>query len=58
MPTSGYFLLVPEEEVTELNWNSHQTLQAVMSAGLIAPPEVTYFKANTAIVNKTPADRN
>jgi uncharacterized membrane protein len=55
MPTSGYFLLVPEEEVTELNWNSHQTLQAVMSAGLIAPPEVSYFKASPAIVNKPPA---
>jgi uncharacterized membrane protein len=51
MPTSGYFLMVPEEEVTELNWDSEQTLQAIMSGGLAAPPEVTYFRTNTAIQN-------
>jgi uncharacterized membrane protein len=43
VPTSGFFLLVPEEEVTELNWNTEQTLQAVMSGGLACPREVTYF---------------
>ena len=43
VPTSGFFLLVPEEEVTELNWNSDQTLQAIMSGGLTAPPEVSFF---------------
>jgi uncharacterized membrane protein len=45
VPTSGFFLLVPEEEVTELNWNTEQTLQAVMSGGLACPREVTYFSA-------------
>jgi uncharacterized membrane protein len=48
VPTSGYFLLVPEEEVTELNWTSEQALQAVISAGLTAPPEVGYFRAGPA----------
>jgi uncharacterized membrane protein len=48
VPTSGYFLLVPEEEVTELNWSSEQALQAVISAGLTAPPEVGYFKDGLA----------
>jgi uncharacterized membrane protein len=43
VPTSGFFLLVPEEEVTELNWNTEQTLQAVMSGGLASPAEVSYF---------------
>jgi uncharacterized membrane protein len=43
VPTSGFFLLVPEEEVTELNWNTEQTLQAVMSGGLSCPREVSYF---------------
>jgi uncharacterized membrane protein len=43
VPTSGFFLLVPEEEVTELNWNTEQTLQAVMSGGLTCPREVSYF---------------
>jgi uncharacterized membrane protein len=43
VPTSGFFLLVPEDEVTELNWNTEQTLQAVMSGGLASPREVTFF---------------
>jgi uncharacterized membrane protein len=43
VPTSGFFLLVPEEEVTELNWNMEQTLQAVMSGGLACPRQVSYF---------------
>ena len=43
VPTSGFFLLVPEEEVTELNWDSEQTLQAIMSGGLTAPPDVSFF---------------
>jgi uncharacterized membrane protein len=49
VPTSGYFLLVPEEEVTELNWGSEQALQAIISAGLTVPPEVRYFSAHSAI---------
>jgi uncharacterized membrane protein len=48
VPTSGFFLIVPEEEVTELNWDSEQTLQAIISGGLTAPPEVTYFKTRSA----------
>jgi uncharacterized membrane protein len=43
VPTSGFFLLVPEEEVTELNWNTEQALQAVMSGGFAHPREVSYF---------------
>jgi uncharacterized membrane protein len=48
VPTSGYFLLVPEEEVTELNWSPEQALQAIISAGITAPPEVVYFKTKSA----------
>jgi uncharacterized membrane protein len=44
VPTSGFFLLVPEEEVTELNWNTEQTLQAVMSGGITSPREVSFFR--------------
>jgi uncharacterized membrane protein len=46
VPTSGFFLLVPEEEVTELNWNTEQTLQAVMSGGLTCPHEISYFSSH------------
>jgi uncharacterized membrane protein len=52
VPTSGYFLLVPEEEVTELNWSSEQALQAIISAGITAPPEVGYYKTRVAAEGK------
>jgi uncharacterized membrane protein len=48
VPTSGFFLMVPEDEVTELNWNTEQTLQAIISGGLTAPQEVSYFAAASA----------
>jgi uncharacterized membrane protein len=48
VPTSGFFLLVPEEEVTELNWDTEQTLQAIISGGLTAPPVVSYFGSKPA----------
>src|SRR5262245_16506169 len=45
VPTSGYFLLVPEEEVTELNWTPEQALQTIISGGLTAPHDVSYYRA-------------
>jgi uncharacterized membrane protein len=45
VPTSGFFLIVPEDDVTELNWDSEQTLQAIMSGGLTAPAEVSYYRS-------------
>jgi uncharacterized membrane protein len=54
VPTSGYFLLVPEDEVTELNWTPEQSLQAIISAGLTAPPEVHYFKAGSVPTSEAP----
>ncbi len=43
IPTSGYMLLVPEEEVTDLDWSLEETIQAVVSFGLTAPDEVRYY---------------
>ena len=54
VPTSGFFLLVPEEEVTELNWNTEQTLQAVMSGGLTCPRDVTFFGDRSILANAGP----
>jgi len=48
VPTSGYFLLVPEEEAIELNWTAEESLQAIISAGLTAPPQVSYFSTTPA----------
>src|SRR5262245_46686370 len=47
-PASGFFLLVPEEEATELNWDMQQTLQAIISGGLTAPPDVSYYRTPNA----------
>jgi uncharacterized membrane protein len=57
MPASGFLLLVPEEEVTELNWTPEQTLQVLISIGLTAPPEVPYFKTRSASATSLPAAR-
>lgn len=45
MPLSGYVLMVPEEEVTELDWTLEEAIQAVFSFGLTAPEEIQYFAA-------------
>jgi uncharacterized membrane protein len=55
MPTGGYLLLVPEEEVTELNWSLEETLQTIISGGLTASSEVSYFKTRPAADNNTVA---
>jgi uncharacterized membrane protein len=56
VPASGFFLMLPEEEATELNWDVQQTLQTIISGGLTAPPKVTYFKAApTAPVDDNPS---
>jgi uncharacterized membrane protein len=43
LPTSGYMLMVPENEVTDLDWSLEETIQAVVSFGLTAPEEVQYY---------------
>jgi uncharacterized membrane protein len=44
VPSSGFFLIVPEESATDLNWSVQQTLQAIISGGLTAPPEISYYQ--------------
>jgi uncharacterized membrane protein len=55
VPTSGYFLLVPEEEAVELDWTPEQALQAIISGGL-TPPEVRYFKTGRAAEINPPTE--
>jgi len=43
IPTSGYMLMVPEEDVTDLSWDLNETLQAIVSGGIAVPEEVDYF---------------
>jgi uncharacterized membrane protein len=47
IPTSGYMLLIPEEEVTELNWSLEDTVQTVVSFGITAPQQVRYHRRPT-----------
>jgi uncharacterized membrane protein len=49
IPTSGYMLLVPEEEVTDLDWELDETIQAVVSFGLTAPPIVRYDRESSPV---------
>lgn len=42
VPTSGYMLLVPEEDVVALDWNLEETLEAIVSGGITVPPEVSW----------------
>ena len=44
VPTSGYMLLVDEKDITPLNWDLEETLQAIVSGGITVPEIVTYDK--------------
>lgn len=55
VPTSGYMLLIPEENVTELDWPLDQTIQAVVSFGITAPRHVSYFRVESES-KTTPTD--
>jgi len=43
IPTSGYMLMLPEDDVTEVSWTLDETLQAIMSGGISAPDSIEYF---------------
>ncbi len=42
VPTSGYMLMVEENNVVELNWDLEETLQAIVSGGITVPQTVAY----------------
>lgn len=47
VPTSGYMLMVPEDDVVPLNWDLEQTLQAIVSGGITVPASVSYGSQGT-----------
>jgi uncharacterized membrane protein len=49
VPASGFFLLVPEEDITQLNWTVEESLQAVISGGLTTPPTVHFYPNSLAV---------
>lgn len=44
VPTSGYMLMVPEEDVVPLNWDLQETLQSIVSGGITVPKNVSYHR--------------
>ncbi len=51
VPTSGYMLLVEQEDVMDLNWDLEETLQAIVSGGITVPETVTF--SDTPTINIT-----
>jgi uncharacterized membrane protein len=43
VPTSGYMLLVPEEDVFDISWDVQDTVQAIVSGGISIPQFVEYY---------------
>lgn len=56
IPTSGYMLLVPEDEVVEIDWDLNETLQAIVSGGITMPDVVRYNRPEKIAAMK--ADEN
>jgi uncharacterized membrane protein len=44
MPPAGFTLFVPEESVTNIAWSANDTLQAILSGGINAPPTIHFFE--------------
>lgn len=43
-PPAGFTLFVPEDDVTDIDWTMNQSLQAIVSGGITAPPTIGYFR--------------
>ena len=57
VPTSGYMLLVPEDEVVDVNWDLQETLQAIVSGGITVPRDVIYDRHQIALPASTPLSK-
>jgi uncharacterized membrane protein len=48
MPPAGFTLFVPEESVTSIAWSVNETLQAILSGGITAPPTIHFSEGVNA----------
>ena len=55
IPTSGYMLMIPEEDVVPLDWDIQITLQAIVSGGISVPNTVNYYRSEDAALLETGA---
>jgi uncharacterized membrane protein len=50
LPTSGFVLLVPEDDVIDLGWTVNEAMQGVVSGGLSMPSTVRFFPAGSKVI--------
>jgi uncharacterized membrane protein len=55
-PTSGFYLMVPEEEIYDVDLTVEEAFKVVMSAGLVAPAERTRVGVAPAVPLSASAD--
>jgi uncharacterized membrane protein len=51
LPTSGFVLLVPEDDVIDLGWTVNEAMQGVVSGGLSMPSTVRFSPPGSGIVH-------
>ncbi|MDA7950870.1 MAG: DUF502 domain-containing protein [Pirellulaceae bacterium] len=57
VPTSGYMLMLPASEVIDVDWDVNETLQAIVSGGIVVPGTINYFPTTKAEPGKgAPSD--
>lgn len=44
-PTTGTMIIIPESEIIDPGWSIDQGIRTVISAGIIGPEEINYFKS-------------
>ena len=47
-PTSGYYILVPEEDALELNMTVDEAFKLIISGGMVSPPERSHLDVEPA----------
>ena len=55
LPTAGYLLMVPEEDVVDIDWDVNETLAAIVSGGITVPKEIRYWSAEEVAAQRRAA---
>ncbi len=53
-PTGGYFVMVPREDIVELDMSVDEALKYIISMGVAAPPKPGLGKAAPAAIRAPP----
>jgi uncharacterized membrane protein len=48
IPTSGYMLMIPEDDVVDIEWSLDETLRAIISGGITVPAQITYDRPSAS----------